>query len=164
MATVTRESLIADTRQVLAGALKQRDGKTVNEAIDLLQRLGCRETTEQDIDAIRLLAELDAVPTALYRHFDHEGRLLYIGVSMTITGRTAQHETYAPWFRDIDNIKLEWFGSRSSALRAEKHAITTEKPLHNVTYNKGSNNAAQERKTRTLRPRTGKRRERKPSL
>lgn len=164
MTQVTRESLVAETRENMALAIKKRDAKAISASLELLRKLGEERPTEQDDAAIKLLAELDCIPTALYRHFSRDGALLYIGVSMTVTGRTAKHETYAPWFQQIDTIKLEWFGSRSSAMRAEKHAIKTEKPLHNVTHNKGTNNAAKEHAPRTVRSGTGKRRERQPSL
>lgn len=157
MPAVTRESLIAEARQNLGLAIQGRNAKAINGATDLLYRLGEDRFTEQDDAAIKLLAELDAVPTALYRHFDHEGRLLYIGVSMTVTGRTAQHETYAPWFQQIDHIKLEWFGSRSSAMRAEKYAIKSEKPLHNVIFNKGNGHDPEKLSPRTVRAGRSKR-------
>jgi predicted GIY-YIG superfamily endonuclease len=153
----TRESLIADTRQALDGAMQQRDAKTIEAALDLLRNLGSDRPTEQDNEAIKLLAEINAVPTALYRHFDKAGTLLYVGVSMTVTGRTARHETYAPWFQQIDNIKLEWFGSRSSALRAERAAIKADKPLYNITHNGTNGHDLEECPPRTFRASRGKR-------
>lgn len=150
---VTRESLIVETRQNMAGAIASRNGSAIRQAADLLNRLGNDRFTEQDDIAVKLLAELDAVPTALYRHYSKDNELLYIGVSMTITGRTAKHETTAPWFQQIDHIKLQWYGSRSSALIAEEQAIKSEKPTHNITHNRRDSRArSQEPATGTLLP------------
>jgi excinuclease UvrABC nuclease subunit len=132
---LTREAVTAQARMALEGAMQQRDAKTIKECLDLIRQLGNDRATEQDNTAISLLAELNAVPTALYRHFDREGRLLYVGVSLSAIQRTKQHHTNAPWFREITRIELTWFGSRSSAELAEEHAIKAEKPLYNVTYN-----------------------------
>lgn len=68
--------------------------------------------------------------TALYRHFDAEGRLLYIGIAKNALRRLSQHAT-APWAQDVRTIKVEMFASREDALTAEGLAIRAEKPLHN---------------------------------
>lgn len=164
MLHVTRQSLIADARDAKALAIEQRDIKALQQASDLLRQLGDDTFTDQEQAEIELIAELDCVPTALYRHFDLADNLLYIGISMTITGRTAQHETYAPWFQEIAIIKVEWHASRSAAARAEKLAIKAENPKYNVIHNKAHNNAAQKPKARVVRSGTGKGRKRKPSL
>lgn len=70
----------------------------------------------------------------LYRHFDKDGALLYVGISMTITNRTRAHCFNAPWFRDVRNISVEWHPSRLAAEEAEKLAIRTENPRFNKTY------------------------------
>ena len=72
--------------------------------------------------------------TALYRHFDAEGRLLYVGVAANPLRRLAQHEKHAAWFGAVAEIKIEWFASRPKALRAELSAIGKEQPLHNVVH------------------------------
>jgi hypothetical protein len=164
MPAVTRESLIAEARETKAGALEQRDVKTVIACTELLRRLGDERFTEQEEAEIRLIAELDAMPTALYRHFDHEGRLLYVGISLKAISRTMQHRLGSHWYTNIARIELEWFGSKSAAVDAEKTAVKAEKPLHNITYNKANGNVAEERKARTVRAGTRKRVKRQPSL
>lgn len=74
--------------------------------------------------------------TALYRHFDAAGQLLYVGVSLCAFQRTRQHGQSAPWFEDVTRIDIEWFASRSLAEAAEWRAIRNEKPLHNQTFNR----------------------------
>jgi excinuclease UvrABC nuclease subunit len=132
---LTREAVTAQARMAMDGAMQERDARTIKSCLDLIRQLGNDRATEQDNAAISLLAELDAVPTALYRHFDHEGRLLYVGISLNAVMRTKQHHTNAPWFQEITRIELTWFGSRSSAELAEERAIKTEKPLYNISFN-----------------------------
>lgn len=142
---VTRESITAEIREAMDGAIKQRDTKTVKACLDSLRQLGNDRPTEQDNQAIALLVEIDAVPTALYRHFDHDGRLLYVGISLKAITRTMQHRNKARWFRQIARIELQWFGCRSTAEMAEQRAIETEKPLYNITHNKGNGDDPEKR-------------------
>jgi hypothetical protein len=69
--------------------------------------------------------------TALYRHFNKEGRLLYVGVSLTAIKRLVEHRNGCAWYRQIARIEVEWFDTRDEALAAEAEAIRTEKPRYN---------------------------------
>lgn len=69
--------------------------------------------------------------TALYRHFDAGGQLLYVGISLSAVQRLAQHKTGSEWFPKIARVDIEWLPSRAIALRAEAAAIERENPLHN---------------------------------
>lgn len=73
--------------------------------------------------------------TALYRHFDAAGRLLYVGVSLNAINRLSQHRDNAHWFNDIARVTIKWLPTRSSALAAEAVAIATERPMHNIAGN-----------------------------
>ncbi len=68
----------------------------------------------------------------LYRHFDKDGTLLYVGVSINALNRLAQHKEASHWFIEITSVKIEQFQSREEVLRAEREAITNENPLHNL--------------------------------
>lgn len=72
--------------------------------------------------------------TALYRHFDTSGALLYVGVSLSAVARLAQHKQTAHWFEQLARVDVEWFDSRFEALEAEAIAITRELPRHNVQH------------------------------
>lgn len=72
--------------------------------------------------------------TALYRHFDAAGNLLYVGISLNAVARLYQHSIGAKWFRDIARIEVEWHPSRSAAAAAEIAAIRSERPLHNTAH------------------------------
>lgn len=69
--------------------------------------------------------------TALYRHFDADMNLLYVGISLSPLARLAGHSNRSSWFSKIWGITIERFGSRRAALYAEARAIADERPLHN---------------------------------
>jgi excinuclease UvrABC nuclease subunit len=69
--------------------------------------------------------------TALYRHFDNSGLLLYVGISCNAIIRTYSHEKKTPWFEEIATIRIVYFSSREEALREEEIAIIRENPLYN---------------------------------
>jgi hypothetical protein len=68
----------------------------------------------------------------LYRHFDREGVLLYVGESIDTLRRLLQHSRTAHWYYKIVRVEIQHFDSRKEALIAERKAIRLEKPLHNV--------------------------------
>lgn len=69
--------------------------------------------------------------TALYRHFDADGLLLYVGISRCALGRLGGHRSDACWYDQISRITIEWRESRDDAMIAEKRAIWREGPLYN---------------------------------
>lgn len=77
-------------------------------------------------------------PTAVYRCFNADGQLLYVGCSRDTLKRTHGH----PWHRQTTTITVEWFPDRYSAMEAEAAAITEERPLLNVQHIPGRHGAA----------------------
>ncbi len=73
--------------------------------------------------------------THLYRHFDAQGRLLYVGISLSAVKRLSQHGKESRWANQIANVTIETLPSREDALEAERQAIIAERPLYNKTYN-----------------------------
>jgi len=69
---------------------------------------------------------------ALYRMYDKDNTLLYVGISLRVETRLATHRQDKPWWPDIDTIRLEHHPSRKSAEQAELRAIRKEKPLYNI--------------------------------
>lgn len=82
-----------------------------------------------------LAVATEKAKTALYRHFDKDGSLLYVGVSLNAIERTIGHRDNSFWFKDIARIEIEWHPSRKTAYRHEKHAIETECPKYNIRDN-----------------------------
>jgi hypothetical protein len=72
-------------------------------------------------------------PTLLYRHYDAQGVLLYVGsISLDIVNRLDAHRKKPDsWYRQISRILVENFATRIEARQAERAAILAEKPLYN---------------------------------
>lgn len=77
-----------------------------------------------------------AVRTALYRHWDDAGQLLYVGIALDPARRSNSHRERSLWFRRIARIDIQWCGSREEALDAEQKAIQTELPRFNIHHAK----------------------------
>ncbi|QLJ01510.1 GntR family transcriptional regulator [Streptomyces sp. NEAU-sy36] len=73
--------------------------------------------------------------TALYRLFDTDDRLLYVGISSEPKARMRDHAAEKSWWGDVATRDFEWFDSRQEAAEAEIEAIRNEQPLHNHAHN-----------------------------
>ncbi len=71
-------------------------------------------------------------PTCLYRFFDADGHLLYVGITKNPASRLSEHLAGKPWAALVGNIRLTWFQSRKEAMDAERAAIMLDRPKHNV--------------------------------
>jgi hypothetical protein len=76
-------------------------------------------------------SEKEPHKTTLYRHFAGNGRLLYVGVSLSAISRLSDHRT-SRWFDQIVDVEVEYYPTREAALAAEREAIRTENPLYNI--------------------------------
>lgn len=74
-------------------------------------------------------------PHVLYRFYGDGDALLYIGITMNAPARFGQHRDDKPWWGDVVRIEMEHFESRAAVLEAERAAIITESPKHNVVHN-----------------------------
>jgi predicted GIY-YIG superfamily endonuclease len=72
-------------------------------------------------------------PTSLYRWYDENDALLYVGVSTNVARRAGQHEDKEWWHR-VARSTVEQFDSRGAALDAEATAIQVERPLYNIQH------------------------------
>lgn len=70
--------------------------------------------------------------TALYRHFDSAGSLLYVGISNDALRRLCQHKERSHWQPQIARVEVEWLPDREAALKAEADAIVSENPAWNI--------------------------------
>ncbi|MFH8410719.1 GIY-YIG nuclease family protein [Streptomyces sp. NPDC018019] len=69
--------------------------------------------------------------TALYRLYDAEEDLLYIGISRKLTQRFREHEHSRSWWHCVKYVDLTWFDSHPRAYAAEKAAQHSERPPYN---------------------------------
>lgn len=74
--------------------------------------------------------------TALYRYFDANDKLLYIGISIDPDSRLRAHrDNHEPWVPAVASRTVEWLDSRPLALKAEEDAIKAERPRYNEKHN-----------------------------
>ena len=102
----------------------------------LLYRVLECKISHRKVRTVRRVAQpIDGIGHHLYRHFDKDGALLYIGISFSAVVRLAQHKEHAHWFDKIAKVEVLNYATKQDALEAERHAIETEKPLYNKTFN-----------------------------
>ena len=69
--------------------------------------------------------------TALYRLYDADHDLLYIGISRVPEERFKAHEHDKRWWHCVRYVDLTWFDSFREAGKAEKAAQLSERPPNN---------------------------------
>lgn len=70
----------------------------------------------------------------LYRFFDAEERLLYVGITNEPGRRFRKHGDTKAWWPTVARVQLAHFPDREALAAAERAAIAGEAPLHNVHY------------------------------
>lgn len=70
--------------------------------------------------------------TAIYRLFDSEEQLLYVGISDRPEVRWTEHALDKNWWHLVARKSTDWLPSRSVALAAEAAATKSERPLFNA--------------------------------
>ena len=75
-----------------------------------------------------------AKPTALYRLFGKDDRLLYVGIAVNPDKRIANHRNNKPWWPEVTRHTIDWLGDWESALKREAEAIHAERPVHNIIH------------------------------
>ncbi|MGW2739092.1 GIY-YIG nuclease family protein [Streptomyces sp. NPDC001288] len=74
--------------------------------------------------------------TALYRFYDENAQLLYVGITKRLQIRWREHaRDYATtWWPLVRSNSVHWYPNRTEAGRAERQAIRDENPLYNVMH------------------------------
>lgn len=75
----------------------------------------------------------------VYRHFNCEGDLLYVGMTSNVCARNLQHKNISHWFSQVSKITLDWFSEKKEAKDAEASAICSENPKYNKNLKHGVN-------------------------
>lgn len=76
---------------------------------------------------------LARAPHVVYRAFDKDGRLLYVGCTVNLDRRMSQHRSQAPWRDYIASVTTVGYPDKASARTAETRAIDTEGPFFNAS-------------------------------
>ena len=74
-------------------------------------------------------------PHFVYRAFDADDRLLYVGCTIDVDKRRRKHGRTSSWAKQATRWTVERFATQAPALLAEQHAIETERPQFNAMYN-----------------------------
>ena len=69
--------------------------------------------------------------TAVYSLYDEREVLLYVGVASSPRQRWKQHAAEKPRWHQVHTREVEWFDSRSEALRVEGESIKRDDPVYN---------------------------------
>lgn len=67
----------------------------------------------------------------VYRAFDAESRLLYVGCTMNLDRRRKEHRSDSPWFVHATRFRIAGPYNYQTARRIERETIATEQPLYN---------------------------------
>ncbi|WP_435643840.1 GIY-YIG nuclease family protein [Streptomyces sp. H49] len=73
-------------------------------------------------------------PTAVYRLYDAEDRLLYVGITRNLARRWDQHSRAQSWWHLVTRREAEWHTDRASAEAAEITAVQSEAPQFNKDH------------------------------
>lgn len=98
-------------------------------------RVMAQSNRPSKLDQLRALRERsfaahDNGPIALYRLYDADGRLLYVGQSVNPTERLGGEHSRR-FAGILARIDITWHSNITEALAAEKLAIGNEAPTHN---------------------------------
>lgn len=101
----------------------------------------CREAETEEESLAALIAEAYANrteppnETALYRYYDAQDRLLYVGITDGLAVRIASHIKASSWMDFAARSTIERHPTRKAAADMEREAIEGERPLFNSVYN-----------------------------
>jgi len=68
----------------------------------------------------------------VYRLYDAEGSLLYVGCTVDPWTRLKAHRRRQPWWDEVVDAEVIWFLSVELAADVEQQAIFTESPVYNI--------------------------------
>lgn len=73
----------------------------------------------------------------LYRAYDENFALLYVGITANPGVRLRKHSEQKWWWGNVSQIQMQHFNSRDALEAAERKAIASESPVFNVQGNQG---------------------------
>lgn len=73
-------------------------------------------------------------PTTLYRFYNADAELLYIGITVNFDQRRTAHRAEKSWWPEVASHTLTKYPCRLDAAIAERESIVAEKPFYNVHH------------------------------
>lgn len=86
----------------------------------------------------------------LYRFYDADDALLYVGLSINPGKRFERHRTDKEWWTEVARIEMEQFSDIGSLRAGERDAIKSEHPRHNIRMTEPVVRVSNREKRRTL--------------
>lgn len=80
------------------------------------------------------MRDIENQPTAVYRMYDADGRLLYVGMTNNTDVRWKWHAQSGGWWHRMASSTVEWHPDRAAARRHEAAAIKAEAPVFNAMH------------------------------
>lgn len=80
------------------------------------------------------LSRVESMPHFVYRHYDDEGRLLYVGCTVDPKTRLLGHQQNSWWFSQSVRVRQTVYPNKLHALRVEQETIAAERPIWNVRH------------------------------
>lgn len=74
----------------------------------------------------------------LYRFYDEDGALLYVGVTSSLGRRWSAHGSTKPWWPDVARATIDFYASAIPMFADERAAIENEHPKHNIQFAQAS--------------------------
>lgn len=78
----------------------------------------------------------DDTPTSVYKYYDRDGILLYVGITGRGSTRNSEHNKTKPWWQHVVRQSVEHFSTRERAQRRETDLIRKMAPPFNKQQNR----------------------------
>lgn len=88
-----------------------------------------------DVRYLLGIPPIEAKKTAIYKHKNKDGEIIYVGVSDSAHNRSAQHLSTSKWREEIATIDVEWVPNRLIAEVKEIQYIKELRPRYNKAHN-----------------------------
>jgi predicted GIY-YIG superfamily endonuclease len=76
--------------------------------------------------------------TTLYKFYNENKELLYVGITSQKDNRWSQHKASKPWWKEHKYVVSDHYDTREEASAAEEQSIKLEKPKYNIKHNEGN--------------------------
>jgi len=83
------------------------------------------------------ISEIEVTKTAIYKHKNKDGKIIYVGIATSAMQRSMQHLNTSDWKEEIATIDVEWVPNRLIAEVKEIELIKELRPKYNKMHNDG---------------------------
>ena len=92
-------------------------------------------TTATQIRRLQVAENKSNVPTSVYRFYDENDLLLYVGITSRRVTRQYEHNSSKDWWKFVKRQEVEHYPSRREAMSRERGLITRFRPPFNTQHN-----------------------------